>query len=79
VDRLLGEHGIPRDSEAGRDEFEKRMELRRRSDDGIDFAQYPSQAFVRDGCKTATPVLRVKRQIFGELRTAPTEEIGSMQ
>ena len=38
VDRLLGEHGIPRDSEAGRDEFEKRMELRRKSEDGAEFA-----------------------------------------
>jgi REP-associated tyrosine transposase len=39
VDRLLGEHGIATDSEAGRDEFEKRMELRRRSEDGVEFAQ----------------------------------------
>ncbi len=30
VDRLLGEWGIPRDSAAGRREFEKRMEWRRR-------------------------------------------------
>jgi putative transposase len=29
VDRLLGEHGIPRDSAAGRREFGRRMELRR--------------------------------------------------
>ena len=31
--RLLGEMGIPRDSKAGRREFEKRMELRRREDE----------------------------------------------
>jgi putative transposase len=29
VERLLGEHGIPRDSAAGRREFRRRMELRR--------------------------------------------------
>ncbi len=34
VDRLLGEHGIPNDSAAGRAEFEKRMELRRAAEDG---------------------------------------------
>ena len=32
VDRLLGEHGIPRDSQAGRRELGRRMELRRRSE-----------------------------------------------
>src|SRR5436190_10209924 len=32
VDRLLGEHGIPQDSAAGRQEFEKRLELRRASE-----------------------------------------------
>jgi REP element-mobilizing transposase RayT len=37
VDRLLGEHGIPKDSVAGRQEFEKRPELRRRSEDGEEF------------------------------------------
>jgi REP-associated tyrosine transposase len=34
VDRLLGEHGIPNDSAAGRAEFEKHMELRRAAEDG---------------------------------------------
>jgi REP element-mobilizing transposase RayT len=33
VDRLLGEWGIPRDSAAGRKEFERQMELRRMTDD----------------------------------------------
>ena len=32
VDRLLGEHGIPKDSAAGRREFERRMEQRRREE-----------------------------------------------
>jgi len=34
VGRLLGEHGIPCDSPAGRLEFGRRMELRRRAEDG---------------------------------------------
>jgi len=33
VDRLLGEHGIPRDSKEGCREFGRRMELRRRAED----------------------------------------------
>ncbi|HEV2395102.1 MAG TPA: transposase [Verrucomicrobiae bacterium] len=37
VDRLLGEHGIPKDSAAGRQQFERRMELRRASEDGDEF------------------------------------------
>ena len=37
VDRLLGEHGIPKDSPAGRREFERRMERRRASEDGEEF------------------------------------------
>src|SRR5947209_15829221 len=37
VDRLLGEHGIQRDSPAGRAQFERRMELRRAAEDGEEF------------------------------------------
>jgi REP element-mobilizing transposase RayT len=37
VDRLLGEHGIPKDSAAGRTEFERRMEWRRATEDGEEF------------------------------------------
>jgi hypothetical protein len=33
VDRVFGEMGVPRDSAAGRKEFEKRMELRRLEDE----------------------------------------------
>jgi len=33
VDRLLGEHGIPQDSQAGRREFRRRMELRHVAED----------------------------------------------
>jgi len=36
-DRLLGGHGILKDSPAGREEFEKRMELRRAAEDGDEF------------------------------------------
>ena len=32
VDRLLGEHGIRKDSAAGREEFERRMEAVRREE-----------------------------------------------
>ena len=38
VDRLLGEHGIPKDSPAGRQQFERRMELRRAAEDAEEFA-----------------------------------------
>jgi hypothetical protein len=37
VDRLLGEHGIPKDSPVGRQQFERRMELRRGAEDGDEF------------------------------------------
>ena len=37
VDRLFGEWRIPKDSEAGRGEFARRMEERRRQEDGMEF------------------------------------------
>jgi REP-associated tyrosine transposase len=37
VDRLLGEHGIPRDTAAGRAQLERRMEVRRLAEDGDQF------------------------------------------
>jgi REP element-mobilizing transposase RayT len=37
VDRLFGEHGIPKDSPAGREQFEKNMERRRAAEDGEEF------------------------------------------
>jgi REP element-mobilizing transposase RayT len=37
VDRLLGEKGIPKDSPAGREEFERQMEWRRRQELGPEF------------------------------------------
>ena len=37
VRKLFGEHGIPKDSPAGRKEFEKRMEVRRGAEDAEEF------------------------------------------
>ena len=37
VDRLLGEHGIPKDSPAGRRELESRVEAQRRAEDSDDY------------------------------------------
>jgi hypothetical protein len=37
VDRLLGEHGIPKDSPAGRRNWESRMEERRRNEQSDDY------------------------------------------
>src|ERR1051325_5663408 len=37
VARLLGEHGIPKDSSAGREQFERSMERRRSGEDGEAF------------------------------------------
>ncbi|MCU0770459.1 MAG: transposase [Verrucomicrobia bacterium] len=37
VSRVLGEHGIPRDSTAGRQQFEARMEERRAAEDGREY------------------------------------------
>jgi hypothetical protein len=36
VDRLLGEHGVLKDSPAGRAEFQKRMELRRSAEEELE-------------------------------------------
>ncbi len=37
VDRLLGEHGVPKDSAAGREEFARQMERRRAEEEGADY------------------------------------------
>ncbi len=37
ADRLLGEHGIPKDSSAGREEFARQMERRRTEEEGADY------------------------------------------
>jgi REP element-mobilizing transposase RayT len=45
VDRLLGEHGIPKDSRAGGRQFEQRMEIRRAAETGVAF-----KALLRGWC-----------------------------
>jgi len=45
VDRLLGEHGIPKDSRAGGRQFEQRMEIRRAAETGVEF-----KALLRGWC-----------------------------
>ena len=42
MDRLQGEHGIAKDSTAGLQHFERRMELRRAVDDGEESAPLQS-------------------------------------
>src|SRR2546426_4867268 len=37
ADRLLGEHGIPKDSSAGREQFARQMERRRTEEEGADY------------------------------------------
>jgi hypothetical protein len=46
VDRLLGEHGIQKDSTAGRKEFERRMEWRRASEEDEEFSALERGWFV---------------------------------
>lgn len=54
VDRLLGEHGIPKDSTAGRNHFERRMEERRAAEDPAQYKEirrgwcYGDAAFRRE-------------------------------
>ena len=54
VDRLLGEHGIPKDSPAGRGQFAARMEERRRTEDGREYRRirrgwcYGEEAFRKE-------------------------------
>lgn len=49
VDRLLGEHGIPKDSPAGRKEFEMRLERRRAAEGESDFQDVKRGWFLGSG------------------------------
>jgi len=82
VDRLLGEWGIPRDSAAGRKEFERQMELRRLADDPKEWNAlrrgwcFGDESFRRellgqiDGRKgDRTLRRRASRELRGESRT----------
>jgi REP element-mobilizing transposase RayT len=64
VDRLLGEKGSPRDSDAGREEFARQMERRRAEEGGSDYRQLR-----RDWCLGS-------EQFRKELLAAATERVG---
>ena len=64
VDRLLGEKGIPKDSEAGREQFSKMMEARRAEESTADYEQ------LRKDWVLGT------EQFRQELSAAVTERIG---
>lgn len=80
VDRLLGEHGIPLDSEAGRREFALQMERRRAEETGIDYRQLRkdwclgSDEFRRQ--LLASAVERVGPNHYGADRREAAEERG---
>jgi len=64
AERLLGEHGIPKDSAAGREEFARQMEGRRAQEQGADY-----RAIRRGWC--------LGREEFGkELLAAAAEQAG---
>src|SRR5260370_33017214 len=63
VDRLLGEHGIPKDSPAGREQFERRMELRRAAGDGPEFG-----ALLRGWCVGSEELLQ---ELQARMRAGP--------
>lgn len=63
VDRLLGEHGIPQDSPAGRAHFERRMELRRAAEDGEEFLA------LRRGWCVGSEAFR--KELLAQMRAGP--------
>jgi putative transposase len=74
VDRVLGEMGIPKDSEAGRQEFAKRMELRRREDEPEEWKRLRrgwclgDEAFRKELIEAMEP--RLGAEHYGEERRA---------
>ena len=68
----MGEHGIPRDSVAGRNVFARRMELRRRSEDGDEFKPLKRGWFVGDKQFRKELLAQMKEQVkehhYGEDR-----------
>lgn len=84
VDRLLGEHGIPEDSSAGRREFERRMELRRATaDDPAQFQRIRRGWYLGDQAFQKELIGQMKERIgehhYGEERAQtaaePAEEL----
>jgi putative transposase len=69
VDRLLGEHGIGRDSPAGRQEFERQMERRRLEE--VD--EEPLQEFRRGWCLGSEAF---RREMFEQIRQARGQSFG---
>jgi putative transposase len=63
VDRLLGEHGMGKDSAAGRREFEKRMEVRRRAEKGEGF-----DALQRGWCVGSEAF---REEMLGQMKAGP--------
>lgn len=79
VGRLLGEHGIPRDSKAGRREFGRRMELHRRAEAGLDQFKGVRRGWCLGGNAFRKEVLaQMKEQIrehhYGEERAETEQE-----
>ena len=63
VDRLLGEHGIPKDSSAGRKEFERRMEWRRSTEEEQDFAALQRGWYVGSE--------EFRKELLAQMKTGP--------
>ncbi len=79
VDRLLGEQGIPKDSAAGRKEFERQMERRRREELGPEFKpvergwclgsdQFRAELLAAAGERVGSSHYGAERQEAGEAR-----------
>ena len=69
VDRLQGEHGIAKDSDAGRDEFEKRMEARRAAEDGREF-----KGIVRGWCLGSEAF---RKELLAQMRESRKDHYGA--
>ena len=63
MDRLFGEHGIPKDSPAGRKQFERRMELRRAVEEGDEFAP------LERGCCVGSEAFR--KELLAQMSAGP--------
>jgi len=68
VHRLLGEHGVPKDTPAGREEFARRMELRRAAEDGLEF-----KALLRGWCLGSE---EFRKELLAQMREASASHTG---
>jgi REP element-mobilizing transposase RayT len=83
VDRLLGEHGIPRDSRAGRQEFGRRMERRRWDEEGAEPAKALRRGWYVGDTKFRKELLAqmkesIKEHHYGEERALTEQEQAEM-